>query len=67
MLIEHISTGRLVSMDDVLASEYIARGIARRAQRRAAAFSGPSVGEVLDPDVSVVQVPADTVDVDPRG
>lgn len=66
MLIQHLASGSLAELDDVLAKEFIAEGIAKPVQRRTALFAGPAVGEVEDPEQVVVQVPADTTDVDPR-
>lgn len=58
MLIQDIGSGQLASINDVLAKEFIRAGTARRAERRPAPAAGPSVGEVDDPNLAVVDIPA---------
>lgn len=59
MLIQDIATGTLIDLSDVLATEFIDAGLARRAQRRAVAPTGPALAEVMDPNLAVVEVPAE--------
>lgn len=66
MLLRDTRTGALAPMEDAIAREYIAAGIAVPARRTTAAFAGGApVGETHD-DAYVEVLPADTTDVDPR-